>query len=146
MSDDELAVFQRMVDWIYGQFIAKVAEGRKLKPADVEEIAQGRVWSGKEALKLGLVDELGGLGDAVRYAAKQADLRGYRIEEYPKKKALAEIVADFLGKDRPESTRSASAGFIGLLTKRIDTEISRMKAFNDPKGIYARMPVEISIR
>jgi len=146
MSDDELAVFQRMVDWIYGQFIAKVAESRKLKAADVEEIAQGRVWSGKEALKLGLVDEMGGLGDAIRYAAKQADLRGYRIEEYPKKKALAEMLADFLGKDRPESTRSASTGFIGLLTKRIDTEINRMKAFNDPKGIYARLPVEIAIR
>jgi protease-4 len=146
MSDDEVAVFQRMVDWIYGQFIAKVAESRKLKPADVEEIAQGRVWSGKEALKLGLIDEIGGLGDAVRYAAKQADLRGYRIEEYPKKKALAEMVEDLFNKDRPESTRSASAGFIGLLTRRIGTEINRMKAFNDPKGIYARMPVEISIR
>ena len=146
MSDDELAVFQRMVDWIYGQFIDKVAESRKLKPADVEEIAQGRVWSGKEALKLGLVDEIGGLGDATRYAAKQANLQGYRIVEYPRKKAFPEMLADLFNKERPDSTRSASAGFIGLLTARINSEIGRMKAFNDPKGIYARLPVEISIR
>ena len=67
-TDDELAVLQKRVDWIYDQFIAKVAEGRKLKPSFVEEIAQGRVWSGTEAKKLGLVDEIGGLSEAIKYA------------------------------------------------------------------------------
>ena len=146
LTDDELAVFQRMVDWIYGQFIAKVAEGRKLNPADVEKIAQGRVWSGDEARRLGLVDEIGGLGDAVRYAAKQADLHGYRIVEYPEKKELAEVLADLLGRNRPDETRARPAGLVGELTRRVDSEISRLKAFNDPKGIYARLPEEISIR
>jgi protease-4 len=146
LSDDELAVFQRMVDWIYGQFIGKVAEGRKMKPADVEAIAQGRVWSGEEAMKLGLVDEIGGLGDAIRFAAKQANLQGYRIEEYPEKKELAEVLAELLGMNRPDETRIHSAGLVGELTKRLNTEILRLKAFNDPKGIYARLPEDISIR
>jgi protease-4 len=58
-TEQELAIFQRMVDWIYEQFVAKVADARKLDRQVVEEIGQGRVWSGSEAVKLGLVDEEG---------------------------------------------------------------------------------------
>ena len=146
MTDDELAVFQRMVDWIYGQFIAKVSEGRRMKAAEVEKIAQGRVWSGKEALKIGLVDEIGGLGDAVRYAAKTADLKGYRIVEYPKKKQFAELLADLLGKGLPEAAHVRQSGLLGEVTRQVEAEVSRLKTFNDPEGVYARMPMEISIR
>ena len=74
-TPEEMAVLQRMVDWIYGEFVAKVAEGRKLTPEQVEAIAQGRVWSGREALARGLVDEIGGLEAAVAHAAKRAGLR-----------------------------------------------------------------------
>jgi len=146
MTDDELAVFQRMVDWVYGQFIAKVAEGRKMKPADVEKIAQGRVWSGKEALKLGLVDEIGGLGDAIGYAAKQANLQGYRIVEFPKKKELAEVLTDLFEKKLPDAVSIRSTGLIAEITGRVNAEIARLKAFNDPQGVYARLPEEDSIR
>jgi protease-4 len=135
-----------MVDWIYGQFIAKVAEGRKLKAADVEKIAQGRVWSGKEAIKIGLVDEIGGLADAVRYAAKQANLTDYRVVEYPKKKEFAELVADYLEKGLPESARIRQTGLLAEISKRVGSELARLKAFNDPKGIYARLPMDISVR
>ena len=76
----ELAVIQSMVDWIYDEFISKVAEARSLDRAVVQEIAQGRVWSGTQALQLGLVDELGGLDAALAHAASSAGLGdNYRV-------------------------------------------------------------------
>lgn len=88
-SAAELALLQSSVDWIYGQFINKVAEGRDLEPSAVNEIAQGRVWSGRTAKKLGLVDQLGGVETAIARAAELADLGDdWRIEEYPKSKGL----------------------------------------------------------
>jgi protease-4 len=117
-----------------------------MKAADVETIAQGRVWSGKEALKLGLVDEIGGLGDAVRYAARQANLQRYRIVEFPKKKELAEVLADFMGRNLPDAVRGRSAGPVAEFTKLVGAEVKQLNAFNDPRGIYARLPLELSIR
>jgi protease-4 len=70
-TDEEIALIQRSVDWIYGEFTAKVAESRGLDLARVQEIAQGRVWSGVEAKKLGLVDEIGGLDAAIHFAARE---------------------------------------------------------------------------
>jgi protease-4 len=146
-TEEELAVFQRMVDWIYSQFIAKVAEGRKLKPSFVEEIAQGRVWSGTEAKKLGLVDELGGLHEAVAYAANRAGLgTNFRIVEYPRSKNLSEALAEMLGRLEPASLRIGSTGIVGQVAERLGTVLSRLKAYNDPRGIYARMPLDLDIR
>ncbi|HEX9082365.1 MAG TPA: signal peptide peptidase SppA, partial [Holophagaceae bacterium] len=71
-TDVELNRIQSIVDHIYDQFISKVAESRKMSKDAVQEIAQGRVWSGQEAIKLGLVDEIGGLDAAEKYAAKMA--------------------------------------------------------------------------
>jgi protease-4 len=143
-TDEELAVFQRMVDWIYGEFIGKVAEARKLKRDVVEEIAQGRVWSGTEAKKLGLVDELGGLDAAVAYAAAQAKLgSNYRLVEYPRPKELIEAVQDFLEKLTPNSARAP--GLAMQIAQRIESEVKTLRSFNDPQGIYARLPLNLSI-
>jgi protease-4 len=88
-TDEELAIFQRMVDWIYAQFVAKVADSRHLSPDFVQEVAQGRVWSGVEAKRLGLVDELGGLDAAITFAAGKAKLgKNYRLVEFPRKRSL----------------------------------------------------------
>jgi protease-4 len=73
-SDEELARFAATVDAIYNDFVAKVAEGRRRPVADVEAVARGRVWTGQDALEAGLVDELGGLRDAVRIARERANL------------------------------------------------------------------------
>ena len=90
-----MAIFQKLVDWIYDEFTAKVAESRKLDKAKVLEIAQGRVWSGIEAKKLGLVDEIGGLDRAISYAAQKASLgTNYRLTEYPRQAQLAEIIKE----------------------------------------------------
>ncbi len=144
-TDEELAVFQRMVDWIYGEFITKVADGRQLKREFVEEIAQGRVWSGAEAKKLGLVDELGGLDQAIAFAATKAGLgANYRIAEFPQKKELAEAIQEMLEKVAPNNARAS--GVTGQLVQRLEAELKTLKAFNDPAGIYARLPLDFMIR
>jgi len=73
-SDEERARFAATVDAIYNDFVAKVAEGRRRPLADVEAVARGRVWTGRDALEAGLVDELGGLRDAVRIARERSNL------------------------------------------------------------------------
>jgi protease-4 len=145
-TDEELAVFQRLVDWIYGEFVTKVAESRKLTRPFVEEIAQGRVWSGTEAKKLGLVDEIGGLDAAMTYAAKRAGLgAGYEITEYPRKKELSEVISDFLDDMRNASGARARSGVVGQVVQRVTNELQALKSFNEPSGLYARLPVDLAI-
>jgi protease-4 len=145
-TEDELAIFQNMVDWIYGEFVGKVAAARKLKNEDVQEIAQGRVWSGAEAKKLGLVDELGGLEDAIQFAATKAGLaKNYRLTEYPQKKELAETIGELVERFNPD-THAQARGVIGQITARLQHDLATLKTFNDPQGIYARMPLELSLR
>ena len=144
-SDEELAVFQRMVDWIYGEFIGKVAEARKIKREVVEEIAQGRVWSGAEAKNLELVDELGGLDAAIAYAVAQAKLGpNYRLVEYPHPKELFEAVQELIEKIAPNNVRAP--GLAGKLAERIEREVRVLRTFNDPQGVYARLPLNLSLR
>lgn len=145
-SPEELAVLQRMVDWIYGEFVAKVAEGRQLAPEKVESIAQGRVWSGTDAVAVGLVDELGGLDAAIAHAAAKAGLGSdYRLTEYPRPKELLEAIQEFLERSVPGATRSTRS-LTGQLTARIEAELKTLAAFNDPRGIYARLPLTFSVR
>jgi protease-4 len=144
-TPDEMAVFQRMVDWIYGEFIGKVAEGRKLNRAAVEEIAQGRVWSGAEAKKLGLVDEIGGLDAAIAEAAQRAKLGSdYRLVEYPHHKELFEAVQELIERFAPTSARAP--GLAMQIAQRIESEVKALRSFNDPQGVYARLPMNLNLR
>jgi protease-4 len=149
-TPEELAVFQRMVDWIYGEFVDKVAESRQLDKSRVEEIAQGRVWSGSDALAVGLVDEIGGLDAAIEYAARKAGLgRDYRLVEYPHPREFFEVLQELLEKGLPEFALSRSAaepGLAGEVTRRVKSELAAIKALNDPQGIYARLPLNLSLR
>lgn len=140
----ELAMIQRAVDWIYDEFVGKVADARKLDRKFVEEIAQGRVWSGSEAQKLGLVDEIGGLQAALAHAADKAGLAAdYRVTEFPRKKELAEAIAELVEKIQPVS---AKAGLAERITGQLREELKALEAFNDPQGIYARMPVGLKVQ
>lgn len=144
-TPEELAILQHMVDWIYDQFITKVSESRKLKRDRVEEIAQGRVWSGSEAKKLGLVDELGGLDAAIAYAAKSAKLGAkYQLIEYPRRKELVEVLQDLFEKRHP--SRADASTLTGRIALRIGEELKMFESFNDPQGVYARLPMNLSIR
>ncbi|MBX3735513.1 MAG: signal peptide peptidase SppA [Candidatus Didemnitutus sp.] len=143
-TPEELAMFQHMVDWIYDEFTRKVAESRKLDIAVVREIAQGRVWSGAEGKKLGLVDEIGGLQDAVKYAAQKANLgEKFRVVELPRKKPFAEALSEALDNRRHEQ---AVKGPAGLLVQQITTELESLSRFNDPQGIYARLPLNLRLQ
>lgn len=142
----ELAMVQKLVDWIYGEFIRKVAEGRKLPAATVEEIAQGRVWSGTEAKKLGLVDELGGLGAALSYTANKVGLgANYEIQEYPVKNEFSEVLQQMLDQLTPSGARSAQAPQAALV-QGVQKELKVLETLNDPQGIYARLPFGLRIR
>jgi len=118
-----------------------------LKPEFVEGIAQGRVWSGTEAKKLGLVDDMGGLTAAISYAAKQVNLgTDFRLIEYPKKKNLAEAIQELIGKGVPEATAAVThAGLIGQIERRIETELKQLDVLNDPQGVYALLPLHLSV-
>lgn len=143
-TEDELAVMQRMVDWIYEQFLTKVTEARKLDRTAVHEIAQGRVWSGAEAKQLGLVDELGGLGEALADAAARAKLgKNFRVSEFPRKKQLGEALAESFGSGKRREAESAFPGALGVLWAQARAELGRLAEYNDPRGIYARLPFEL---
>jgi protease IV len=86
LNNSEKEIIQHAIDKIYNDFVARVAEGRKMTAAQVDSIAQGRVWSGKEAKEIGLVDEFGGLETAINIAAKRAKIEDYRIVNLPEQK------------------------------------------------------------
>lgn len=82
-NDEELAYLQSYVNQGYALFRKRVADGRHKPVADIEKIAQGRVWIANDALRIGLVDQLGGLDEAVAKAAKLAKLSNWYTEDYP---------------------------------------------------------------
>jgi protease-4 len=144
-SPEEMNRIQAVVDEIYDQFLLKVSESRQMKKEDVQEIAQGRVWSGREALKLGLVDELGGLQDAVKHAATLAKVEhDYRMDAplpapSPVEKALKAL-------SRKGGRRVVRAGLGDQLLSTFERQIQLLNSFNDPKAVYARMPFDLAIR
>lgn len=144
-TPEELAIIQGMVDWIYEEFVSKVSEARGIPRERVHEIAQGRVWSGAEALKLGLVDELGGLDAAIAHAASKAGLGSEaKIQEYPRKKDLEELIMDAMKNLTPAGARSS--GVISQMVTQVKAELEVLEQFNDPRGVYARLPLEVILK
>ena len=141
-SPQELARIQGFVDHVYEQFLTKVSEGRKLEREKVQEIAQGRVWSGQEALTLGLVDELGGLEEAAKFAAEKAGVGDdYRMDLPKGSKTFAEQLAESLNKESKPKARSA----FDQLSTEVLRQVEALQSLNDPRGVYARMPFEVTV-
>ncbi|MDF5728649.1 MAG: signal peptide peptidase SppA [Rhizonema sp. PD38] len=151
-SPEELALYQRSVDRIYNLFLNKVAQGRKLPELKVAEIAQGRVWSGTAAKGIGLIDEIGGLDSAIKYAAQQANLGdNWELQEYPKYGTfgehlfgqVAQETRSILGIDQAQfkSADPLSAEFLYL-----QQQIAILHKMNDPQGVYARLPFNFQIK
>jgi protease-4 len=145
-TEFELGRIQAQVDDIYDQFLTRVSASRNLPRDRVNEIAQGRVWSGQQAQKLGLVDELGGIEDAVRYAAKAAKVEGdYRVDRPGEPRSLAERLFHLLyGGD--DHSYSESLGPAAELRGRFQEALGAIQALNDPRGVYARMPFDLNLR
>jgi len=138
-TEAEMKIVQRSVDWIYGEFVKKVAEARGLEEEFVHEIAQGHVWSGVEAQRLGLVDELGGLKEAIAYAASEAGLKhDYRVTEFPRPKTIAEVITEAMQRLNPSV--SLRSGATKELVKKVEAQLRALDTYNDPQGAYARLP------
>lgn len=147
-TPQELAILQKSVDQIYDEFLTKVADSRKLPKARVAEIAQGRVWSGLKAKQIGLVDELGGLEAAIQDAAKRAKLgTNWQVEEYPKTRSFPERFFEQLGNDAAvQFAQSASPDDpLAAQVEKLRADLGALKAMNDPRGVYVRLPFNFRI-
>lgn len=138
MDESELAVMQNMVEQTYGLFTKRVADGRKMKVAEVDSIGQGRVWAGKDALAIGLVDKLGSLDDAIAKAAQLAKVSNYKLVYYPQQKSFFEKL--FTAKDdEVEMAMKSKLGDLYFMYQGLNQVLSR-------EGVQARMPMEITIQ
>lgn len=143
-SPEELAKLQRIVDLIYERFVSHVATNRKLPKTKVQEIAQGRVWSGSQAKQLGLVDEIGGLDAAIAAAVKKANLGdNWTLQEAAKPRSLEERILENLAGENTTATTPVDPLTQEFL--RLKEELSTLTTMNDPKGIYARLPFNLRI-
>ncbi|MCX6922312.1 MAG: signal peptide peptidase SppA [Verrucomicrobia bacterium] len=143
MNPEEQAVIQKQVDYIYDEFVQRVARCRMLPTNRVDEIAQGRVWSGADALKIGLVDELGGLDRAIAVAAKEAKVGAdYGVIEFPETKSLLEELSEAFGGEQPPLAKNNLGSRIA---DKVMTNWRWLSSFNDPHGIYARLPFELEL-
>ena len=147
-TPEEMAQIQRVVDRIYDDFLERVSKARNLPKDKVGEIAQGRVWSGAQAIKIGLVDELGGLEQALAFARKKAGLGAdVPVEEYPKAQDFENAVAElFQQKKNPFSRVFGGATPTERALREAAAPLEELATMNDPMGVYARMPFGLDIR
>jgi protease-4 len=139
-TPQELAIAQKSVNQIYNQFLDKVAQARKLPKPKVAQIAQGRVWSGQDAKQLGLVDKLGGIEDAIKYAAQEAKLgEDWELDEYPEVDSLEERILKKLTNEASAQNTKLPDPLTAEFLK-IQEDLAILKSMNDPRGIYARLP------
>jgi protease-4 len=142
-DDAAMAVIQKLVNDTYTKFIDRVAESRKMERSAVEAIAGGHVWSGEDALQNGLIDEVGGLPEAIKSAAALAKLSDYAVVDRPVARTFFEELMDRLAnKGTPLATRKGAAGEI---RREINQQLHVLESFNDPAGIYAIMPMTLEI-
>jgi protease-4 len=140
MTEEEKKIIQSEVDKIYFTFKSRVATGRKLDIGYVDSIAQGRVWTGKRAIELGLADQLGGLEDAIFAAAKLAGIKEYRTKSYPEPKSFLEYIMSTYPSDFTSTSIKKELGAEDYEMYR------RIKELKNEKGeIKTRLPFELSI-
>ena len=142
LDAEETAYMQRSVDDIYEAFLENVSAGRGMDKAEIDEIAQGRVWTGSDALKIGLVDEIGTLADAVRYAAiaagdTEADLGTLEVAAYPKPMTTLDIIL--------ENLTGSTDALAGTPFESVGRAFRSWDATSTGK-VYARMPYIMEIK
>lgn len=140
MTDTGLKTMTEMTEGVYKVFVGHVMEGRNMSFEQVDAIGGGRVWSGTQALKIGLIDSFGTLDDAINAAAAKAGLENYSITEYPfKKNDLETFFKEFgMVKSQAFIRNELGSDYYGIYTD--------LKAIKEYKGIQLRMPFEITIK
>ena len=140
---EEAANMQLYVEDIYDKFVGIVAEARKLEVAQVDDMAQGRVWVGTDALELGLVDEIGGLREAVNYAASLAGFvnkSDYKVKCYPQPLSSTDQIMQMLS-----SRKEAPSILAGTPFEDFGKALKDLRE-NEPSKVYARLPYDIQIQ
>ena len=147
---EETAYMQASIEDIYDTFVHTVAEGRDLVPEFVDSVAQGRVWSGSDALGIGLVDELGTLTDALKFAAVKvtgdSDLSSWTIAEYPEPRTTLEMVMEALGEMTPDEEMIFAGTPLEKTAKHVMNWADSWKKSQYGEWAFARMPYEMVIR
>ncbi|PKR79907.1 signal peptide peptidase SppA [Brumimicrobium salinarum] len=139
MTPKEYNMVQKEVDLIYKEFLNRVADGRSMSVEEVNEIARGRVWTGEDALNVGLVDTLGGIQDAIAYAAKDAGIEKPVVRYYPKiKKEPWEEILEMVNEENENGNKSAK-----IIPEELLETYNRIKKIEQMTGIQARLPYEI---
>lgn len=141
LDEGTKGTLQESVENIYKVFVGRVAQGRNMKFEAVDSIAQGRVWTGTDALKIGLVDKIGGMNDALKEAAKLANIKEYKTADFPSyEKKFGDL---FGGMPFMKSKESFIKEEVGEENYQMIEQIRRMSA---QKGMQALLPYEINIK
>ena len=145
LDDKEQAYMQASIEDIYSRFVTIVSEGRDLTPEHVDSVAQGRVWTGADALGIGLVDEIGTLEDAIAHAASLAGYQSaseYKVVGYPRPLTMME---ELMQQIQPTNDERISAMLKGTVFEGMGKAVKDLKA-NEPAKAYALMPYDIAIQ
>ena len=143
LTPEERSFIQEEVDKIYTQFLSKVAEGRGMTIDEVNKVARGRVWTGEDAMAIGLVDQLGGLHDAIHYAAKKAKIQEKRVLYYPLKKTdkLTELLEELEDEENDDFSIQQQE-----LPSELLESYKLLKRVEEYSGIQMRMPYWVNIK
>ncbi|MGK7885084.1 MAG: signal peptide peptidase SppA, partial [Crocosphaera sp.] len=145
-TEQELAIYQKSVNRVYDFFLEKVATSRNLSKEKVASIAQGRVWSGKTAKSIGLVDSFGGLNAAIQYAAEKAELgKDWEIKSHPSSQGFPNLFIN----NTLEKGITIGNNSVDPLTQeflKFQEELKVIQNFNDPRGVYSILPFNWQLR
>lgn len=138
-TPEEHDLMQNYVNRGYELFVKRCADGRKMKTEQIKAIAEGRVWTGEDAIKNGLVDKIGGLNDAIALAVAKAKLKTYNVSEYPKKETFESKFMKSFGDDVEARFLKAQLGEQYKLFKQV-------RNLDKINGIQARLPYDLNIQ
>ncbi len=135
---------QEGVERVYDTFLSHVSKGRKMTKEQVDAVAQGRVWTGVKAKEIGLVDELGGLEDAIKFAAKKANVASYKTVSYPEYEIdFSELLSGYF---RLQTKATQEAAIIEKIGKENYEILERVNYLKQTSSIQALMPFEIKVK
>jgi protease-4 len=138
-TPEERDLMQNYVNRGYELFVKRCADGRKMKTEQIKAIAEGRVWTGEDAIKNGLVDKIGGLNDAIALAVTKAKLKTYNVSEYPEKETFESKFMKSFGDDVETRFLKAQLGEQYKLFKQV-------RNLDKINGIQARLPYDLNIQ
>jgi len=138
-TPEEKVLMQNYINHGYELFVKRCADGRKKTIEEIKTIAEGRVWTGEDALKIGLIDAIGGLDEAILMAAKKADLTAYQVREMPEKEDFATKILKSLNEDIETKILKSQLGEHYNILRQV-------KQYEKLNGVQARMPYDLIFR